>query len=190
MVNGKQSNIVVGIADNRVFVKVEGKGTHLISHPLTRFTSEVINRGFDEFIVDLADCSSMDSTFLGVIAGIGLRLMPANGHVHLANLNARCREVVASLGIDRLSTVDFCDLRATAPNGDAETQSAELQPLATPQSVQGDTEAKASHAEMMIEAHRTLMQIDPRNVPKFKDCVRFLAEDLEKLRASQKNPNS
>lgn len=186
MVNGKQSNIVVGIADNQVFIKVEGKGTHLISHPLTQFTSEVIHHGFGEFIVDLADCPSMDSTFLGVIAGIGLRLMPDKGRVHLANLNERCREVVVSLGIDRLSTVDLCDLCATAPGSEAPPPSANLRPLTMPQPVPGDTAAKANHAEMMIEAHRTLMQIDPRNVPKFKDCVRFLAEDLEKLRAGQK----
>ena len=189
MVNGKQGSIGVGIADNRVFVKVEGKGTHLISHPLSQFSNEAISRGFGEFIVDLADCSSMDSTFLGVLAGIGLRLMPAHGHVHLANMNERCLEVVTSLGIDRLSTVDLCELRA-APNGNEKPQSAAIQPLETPQPVAGDAEAKASHAEMMIEAHRTLMQIDPNNVPKFKECVRFLAEDLEKLRASQRNPTS
>ena len=186
MVNGKQGTIVVGVADNRVFIRVEGKGTHLISQPLTRFIDEVINRGFGEFILDLAQCPSMDSTFLGVIAGLGLRLIPDKGRVHLGNLNDRCREVVVSLGIDRLSTVNLCDFNATATDGEGPSL-ADFRPLPPSQPAPSDTEAKANHAEMMIEAHRTLMQIDPRNVPKFKDCVRFLAEDLEKLRG---NPNA
>ncbi len=189
--NDNQNNIVVGISDKRVFVKVQGKGTHLTSQPLCQFSTAIINRGFREFVVDLTDCSFMDSTFLGVLAGVGLRLMSASGHIHLANLNSRCREVVTSLGIDRLSTVDICDLCVTAPAGNGKSASqVQLQPLTAPPTAPADIEAKAHHAEMMIEAHRTLMQIDPQNVPKFKDCVRFLAEDLEKLRTAQKNSNS
>ncbi len=189
-VNGKHSNVVVGISGDRVFVKVQGKGTHLISQPLSQFSNEIIKRGFHEFIVDLGDCSSMDSTFLGVLAGVGLRLMSDSGHIHLANLNPRCREVVASMGIDRLSTVDMCDVNLDAPpNGGGSAPAPALEPLATPQSMPVDAESKARYTEMMIEAHTTLMQIDPQNVPKFKDCVRFLTEDLEKLRA-QKNSGS
>jgi len=190
-VNDRQNNIVVGISGNRVFVKVQGKGNCQISQPFCQFSDEIIKRGFHEFIVDLADCSSMDSTFLGVLAGVGLRLMPANGHIHLANLNPRCREVVASLGIDQLSTVDTCDLNiAASSNGGGAAASSALQTLATTQPMPTDPESKARYVEMMIEAHSALMQIDPQNVPKFKDCVRFLAEDIEKLRAAQKNSGS
>jgi hypothetical protein len=31
-----------------------------------------------------------------------------------------------------------------------------------------------------LEAHRTLMEISPDNVPKFKEVTQFLAEDLKK----------
>jgi hypothetical protein len=31
-----------------------------------------------------------------------------------------------------------------------------------------------------LEAHRLLMEINPANVPKFKDVTRFLEEDLKK----------
>ena len=190
-VTDKQSNIVVGVTGSRVFIRVQGKGNCQVSQPLCQFSSEIIKRGFHEFVVDLADCSSMDSTFLGVLAGIGLRLMSASGHIHLVNLNPRCREVVVSLGIDRLSTVEMRDPdMAVAGNGGETEDPAALQPLVAVQAKPADAEARARCAELMIDAHNTLMQIDPQNVPKFKDCVRFLAEDLEKLRAAQKNPPS
>ncbi|MCX6906972.1 MAG: STAS domain-containing protein [Verrucomicrobia bacterium] len=189
--NENQNNIVVGVSGQRVFVKVHGKANFQNSQPFCQFSAEIIKRGFREFVVDLAECSYMDSTFLGVLAGISLRLMPLNGCVHLANLNPRCSETVASLGIDRLSTVDTCDLQMPAPaNGDQSPPPDTLQPLAAPQTGPADAESKARHAEMMLEAHRTLMQIDPRNIPKFKDCAHFLAEDLDKLRAAQRNSNS
>ncbi|MBI5686457.1 MAG: STAS domain-containing protein [Verrucomicrobia bacterium] len=189
--NESKGNIVVGVAGERVFVRVQGKGNYQISQPFCQFSNEIIKRGFHEFVVDLGDCSSMDSTFLGVLAGVGLRLMAASGRIHLANLNSRCREVVASLGIDRLSTVDMCDINLASPgNGGGSAPAPALEPLAMPQSMPTDPEGRARYAEMVIEAHTTLMQIDPQNVPKFKDCVRFLSEDLEKLRAAQKRSNS
>ena len=182
-----QNNIAVGVSGQRVFVKVRGKGNCQTSQPLCQFSNEIIKRGFHEFIVDLAECSSMDSTFLGVLAGISLRLMPLKGRVYLANLNPRCNDVVAQLGIDQLSSVNTGLLDLPAPaNGD---EPPALQPLAASPAASSDAEAKARCAEMVIEAHRTLMQIDPRNIPKFKDCVRFLIEDLEKIRAGQKSPN-
>jgi hypothetical protein len=33
-----------------------------------------------------------------------------------------------------------------------------------------------------LEAHRTLMDIHPENVARFKDVAAFLAEDLKKLK--------
>ena len=35
------------------------------------------------------------------------------------------------------------------------------------------------------EAHLTLMDINPANVPKFKEVAKFLADDLEKLQAQK-----
>ena len=32
-----------------------------------------------------------------------------------------------------------------------------------------------------LEAHQTLMDINPANVPKFKEVAQFLAEDLKKM---------
>jgi len=188
-VSENPNNILVGVSGNLVFIKVQGKGGFQISQPLRQFSLEMIGRGYREFVVDLAECACMDSTFLGVLAGMGLRLQSADhsagasGKVHLANVNARCREVLSSLGIDKLFTIDLCDLRV-GPATAVGKPAGEMQSLQTaPAASTGDM---AKQAEVMLEAHRTLMEIDPQNVPKFKDCVRFLAEDLEKIRAAQK----
>jgi len=34
--------------------------------------------------------------------------------------------------------------------------------------------------EASLEAHKLLMEVNPDNVPKFKDVAQFLAEDMER----------
>jgi hypothetical protein len=36
--------------------------------------------------------------------------------------------------------------------------------------------------EACLEAHRTLMNVNPGNVAKFKDVTQFLAEDLKRMK--------
>ena len=182
IVEDTQNKIQVGITGDLVFIKVEGKGTFQISQPLRQFSLEIVGRGYREFVVDLSGCPTMYSTFLGVLAGMGLRLQnlaPAKpsatpsagpGKIHLANLNSRCLEVLCSLGIDKLFTIDLCELRIGAPTESAPV----LQPLPQVTAAPSDN-ARMRQAEVMLEAHHTLMEVAPQNVPKFKDVTRFLA---------------
>ena len=39
-----------------------------------------------------------------------------------------------------------------------------------------------------LEAHQTLMEINPDNVARFKDVTQFLAEDLKKLKRGRNSP--
>ena len=57
-----------------MWVKVEGKGSFLNSGNLKEFAREMLDRGYREFVMDLADCAMMDSTFMGTMASVALRL--------------------------------------------------------------------------------------------------------------------
>ena len=39
---------------------------------------------------------------------------------------------------------------------------------------------KRALTEASLEAHKLLMEVNPDNVPKFKDVAQFLTEDLER----------
>ena len=56
-----------------MWVKVEGKGSFLDSDNLKEFAHEMLDHDYREFVVDLADCAMMDSTFMGTIARLALR---------------------------------------------------------------------------------------------------------------------
>src|SRR5215831_8403547 len=100
------SEILVSCADRIVWIRVEGNGSSTNSTALKEFAKEVIDRGAREFIVDLSNCPVMDSTFMGTLAGISLRLRElGEGCLYVVNLNERNAESVCSLGLDQLFNV-------------------------------------------------------------------------------------
>src|SRR6266699_3024467 len=92
------SSIQVGVRGPTVWVKVEGRGSFLNSGNLKEFAREMLDRGYREFVVDLADCAMMDSTFMGTMASVALRLKElGRGHIHVVHCRNRSRELLSGL---------------------------------------------------------------------------------------------
>lgn len=122
----------------------------------------MIHRGAREFIVDLCNCPMMDSTFMGTLAGISLWLRElGEGCLSLVNLNNRNAESLCSLGLNQLFNV-----RVSAIKKDG-------QALTTP--LKEDSTARA---QTILEAHEALIKMAPGNLPKFKDVIQYLKEEL------------
>lgn len=186
--NGSKG-ISVGCTSNRVYVRVVGRGTFQNGQPLRGFALEMIDRGYKEFVVDLGQCQGMDSTFLGVLAGIGLRLRQNGNHgkVHILNINSSNMELLQTLGLDRLFTVGDSPADTGKNPPPAETDFRRL-----PDSdvgVLGKPLNKNETTDLMLEAHDDLVRCDDRNAPKFKDLTKFLREKIEHRNANDKQTN-
>ena len=80
-----------------------GKGSFLNSGNLKEFAREMLDRGYREFVVDLADCAMMDSTFMGTMASVALRLKElGHGHLHIVHCGNRSQELLSGLGLDQI----------------------------------------------------------------------------------------
>src|SRR5207244_1453667 len=82
---------------------VPGRANFATSIDLKSLVGELRQRGFADFILDLHECITMDSTFLGVLAGLVLR---HNGTatsdamaIELLNPNARVTDLLENLGV-------------------------------------------------------------------------------------------
>ena len=165
-----QSSILVGTANRTVWVRVEGKGSFLNSTGLKEFTKEMINRGYREFVVDLKSCPVMDSTFMGTLAGVALRLRElGQGHLRAVNLNERNQDLLANLGLDQLFTIGISV-------SDPPTAEPAQQPLTTA------APDRQTQAETMLEAHEAVIEANPDNAAKFKDVLDYLKQDLHLAR--------
>ena len=148
----------VGLADKVVWIRVDGRGTFQNSTGLKEFAAEMIRRGHREFVIDLQSCELMDSTFMGTLAGIAMRL-GTEGRLHVIRPNARCRQVLKNLGLDRIVAVE------------------EGSPVAAPgdplRNAEGNPPREAKR-ETIIEAHENLVAANPENAVRFKDVLDFL----------------
>jgi anti-sigma B factor antagonist len=163
-----QSSILVGVNGPAVWVRVEGKGSFLNSGNLKEFAREMVDRGYREFFVDLENCAMMDSTFMGTMAGVALRLKElGRGHLHIVHCAGRSRELLSGLGLDQLFSIH--NNGAIAP----ECKSLQREAAAGVADAQ-----KKERAETMLEAHEALCEAAPENVARFKDVLDYLRQDL------------
>jgi anti-anti-sigma regulatory factor len=70
----KESIYKVCATNNEVYVQIREKASYLNCAPLRSFLHEMVNEGNRVFVVDFQNCSSMDSTFLGILVGLGFAI--------------------------------------------------------------------------------------------------------------------
>ena len=162
-----QSSIQVGVNGKAVWVRVEGKGSFLNSGNLKEFAREMVNRGYREFVIDLENCAMMDSTFMGTMAGVALRLRElGHGHLHVVHCGQRSRDLLSGLGLDQIFSIHA--------NG---SDAPECEILTSP-AVAAPSAQKQQQAQQMLDAHEALCEAAPENFSRFKDVLDYLKQDL------------
>lgn len=151
-------------------IKIIGRANCTSSIDFKKVITDLGQKGYGYFVLDLSECALMDSTFLGVLAGFGLSMRQpgedaCNGAIELLNPNPRITDLLESLGVLHLFKVK--EGAVVAPEG-TEVQTPE------PCCPNKEEVARAS-----LEAHETLMGINPDNIAKFKEVAQFLAENLK-----------
>ncbi|MCO5062554.1 MAG: STAS domain-containing protein [Kiritimatiellae bacterium] len=166
--------ILVAIHKQVAIIRVEGRGTFKSSAAIRDFGRSALSSGCLTIVLDMADCVGMDSTFMGTLAGIATRLRQREGgSLALLNLNERVRGLVATLGLDRLAKAYEIGATPDTLKGIAAISDS-LRALETPDADQTAT------TRLMIEAHENLVSLSPENLPRFKDVLTYLREDLDR----------
>ena len=152
-------------------VKIAGRANFISSPDFKTLLTELNQKGYSRFIIDLSECVLMDSTFLGVLAGFGLVMIPVGDsgkcNLELLNPSPRIRELLENLGALHL----FKILSGELVLPDDVTS-------CIPESIHPTHE---QITRTSLEAHQTLMAVNPENIARFKDVTQFLAEDLQNL---------
>jgi anti-anti-sigma regulatory factor len=164
-------SILVGCNQKVVCIRVQGKGSFQNSAGVKRFAKAMVNRGFRDFVVDLAACPVMDSTFMGTLTGIAFRLRElGHGGLHVINSNERNTNLLEGLGLDQILSLE---------NGSGQSSCALLDSeLCADSELATDPADKRATTETMIAAHQALVDADPENFCKFKDVLEYLKQDL------------
>jgi anti-sigma B factor antagonist len=166
--------IQVAWREETAFVRVAGPGSFRISPALKQFGQSMLGRGVRRLVVDMRLCTAADSTFMGVLAGLAMRLrqQPA-GRMILSGLRADVATRFTALGLNRV--IDLLPAGGADATGPAP---ADLRPL--PIGGAGPAESRV-RAETALAAHEDLAGACPDNALRFKDVMAFLREDLRRM---------
>ena len=150
-----------------VMVRIEGRASFANSGGLQDFFTAMFKHGRKSFVVDFLNCTSMDSTFLGVLAGAALELRRQQppGSLTLVRVAERNLELIRNLGLHRLATVDAGHFPMSFHGGATGL----------------DTRAKSeiASARLVLEAHENLVTADAANAARFQDVLAFLRNRVE-----------
>jgi anti-sigma B factor antagonist len=168
------AKISVMVGKNFACLKIAGRANFACSPDFKTLLEQLSKKGYGHFIIDLSECVLMDSTFLGVLSGLGLKLNPTVAPdkcgVELFNVNDRVAELLENLGAIQLFKINSGAL-----------QLPDDVKISTPESINPSRE---EITRTSLGAHQTLMTVNPENVARFKDVAQFLAEDLKNLEQS------
>lgn len=150
-----------------VVVRIDGRACFQNSACLRDFITEMLRQGKTRFVLDFQHCASMDSTFLGVLAGAALEIRKSapNGSLVLSRVGQRNLELIRNLGLHRLMTVDAGDFAMNFDKCDRALECADRTEL--------------EQARLVLEAHENLVSADETNRTKFQDVLAFLKNRVE-----------
>ena len=166
------SNLLVWVGDKNAWIRISGRASFNSSVDFKTLINNLAQKGFSRFVLDLTECPLMDSTFLGVLAGLGLKFgARRNGDpqpsLELLNPNPRILDLLDNLGVAHLFKV------LKEPPEFARADMAPVDPAPT-------NADRREVSRTCLEAHKTLMDVNPANISKFKEVAEFLANDLKK----------
>jgi len=163
--DNSDDSIDVAIRDKNAYVRVHGRGTFKMAPSLKEFGVAAVEHGCSRILLEMSDCTGMDSTFMGTLAGLAVQIGKCEGDVVLRNATEKNKFLIKMLGLSQL--VKFDEAGSVC-----ETMPSLVENLM----VQSD---KRELTETMIEAHEVLVDVAPENIVKFKDVLSFLREDLK-----------
>lgn len=167
-VSPADDRILVSVGDAYALARVLGRGSYKVSRSLKEFASRVMDAGSTVFLLDLQNCVGMDSTFMGVLAGISQRQQKENGRkIILTGVSDKLVNLMKTLGLSQL-----VEIQEQTP----EVQSERLTEL------ERVKESPLDSANTMLEAHEKLVEIDEDNRLRFQDVLEYLREDIQRLK--------
>ena len=171
MLEMQQNNddLQAAFADDILFIRVIGRGSFKVAAPMKQFIATACDKHTVKTVVlDLAECIGMDSTFMGVLAGLSGRLKSTDHTLELINLSEKNANLLATLGVDQVLAFYSHAHGHDVP----EPQAASLST---------DQASKKEMAETALQAHQNLVQISAENKPRFKRVIELLKEDVDRL---------
>ncbi|MDD6337633.1 MAG: STAS domain-containing protein [Lentisphaeria bacterium] len=161
--------IFISNKDGVHYIRVKGNASFVCAPPLRELAKKLPAEPFNGLRIDLEECTWMDSTFMGMLAMLGLSARKKSVPAEIFNASEQNEKLLGGLGLKKVFEFRigaFDDVAGAAASN-----------ATTPE----------SNARNVLDAHQTLMDIDISNVPKFEKVVEFVKKDIDKMEGKPQN---
>lgn len=164
-------NLTAAEIDSHVHICIHGRGNFRNSPTLKSYIKQKIDTpSITHILLDMRHCQGMDSTFMGVLAGLAcIAKNRPQLSFQLTHLSAKNEALLITLGVNRVLDYHLA------------TDASDPLPNTTPQlelPIQTDTQ---DTAQTSLEAHQQLADLTPQNKIEFKSVIELLQADLDQL---------
>lgn len=145
------------------YLKMVGNLKYSSSSGFDHFVDGLLDRGFKNVLIDLSEASYIDSTNLGLIAKIaGCARHRSDMHVTILSPNEDINEILRSVRFDKLFTIV-----------EEYPETEELK------EIPDEERDKREDLQMLVDAHKALIDVHEDNRPQFRDVVELLEKELK-----------
>ena len=155
--------------DGTTFIRVKGNASFVCAPPLRELAKKLASEPFSGLKIDLEECTWMDSTFMGMLAMLGLNAKKKGVPAEIFNASEQNEKLLCGLGLKKV----FSFLSG-------QFMGAEDAPAAS------NASTPENSARNVLDAHQTLMDIDVGNVPKFEKVVEYVKKDIDRMESDKK----
>lgn len=168
--------VYTAIFKDTAWVRVIGRGIFINSLPIKTWLLSRIEEGYSRLLIDLSDCKSMDSTFMGAVTGLSLRMKRlGRAPITIANVTGHNKRLLETLGLDKFLVLEEKFEIDTSLNW-------ELLPI--------ESLDKLTTTKHMMNAHEKLIGTGSLAEEQFKNVHELLKEDLKKQLDKDKSEKS
>lgn len=151
--------------DSKYYIKLSGELRYNWSSGFNAFIEELFKRNdYENIIVDISDVTYLDSTNIGLIAQIARYVIDNFSHKLAVIVQG---EEIKKLLLD-MGFSEICNFIPKEEEVDHDMKS-----------INTESKSKNELGRMLLEAHRTLMEINENNEKKFKNVVEMLENETE-----------
>ena len=144
-----------------VVIRIKGYANYLNVSVLSNFLKRMEASYHKRYCILFEECDGLDSTCLGILAGLLLRLKKGNGICLFCGLKPRPLECIRMVGLDKLA----CIIDKTPFS------------VLSGQDIKMDISDKNKTQitpELVLEAHKFLLELNAHNKVRFQDVISLL----------------
>jgi len=160
----EKGEVFISEKDGITFIRAKGNASFVCAPPLRELAKKLAAEPFGGLKIDLEECTWMDSTFMGMLAMLGLNAKKKNVPAEIWNASEQNEKLLCGLGLQKVFAFENGEF------GDADNAAAA-----------SNATTAESNARNVLDAHQTLMDIDEGNVQKFEKVVEFVKKDIDRM---------